>query len=112
MARRYVTKSDNFWAAAAAGGTTSWAHVDSGNTGRITIRASTKPNSCLILCNVVVNTAGSGTSSILRDSAVGVIAVIKASVSEKDFHYNITLKGDLIIDNGGGADMTVVYITP
>ena len=110
--RRYFIKSDNEWAAIQGGGQTSWVHIDAGNTGRTTIKRSTKTGAALILCNIVVNTTGSSSSSVVTDSGRGVIAVLKASVSEKDFHYNIPLQGDLLIDNAGGADLTVIYVTP
>lgn len=112
MPKRYITKSDNFWSAAAAGGVTQWVHIDSGNTGRTTIKQSTKSNSGLILCNIVVNTTGSTSNTVITDSKRGVVANIKASVTEKDYHYNIPIQGDLWIDNPGGQDLTVIYITP
>lgn len=109
---RYIVKSDNFMAGIGAGAYTSWKHIDAGNTGRTIITRSTKVNAGLILCNIVVNTTGATSSTVVSDSINGVIAVIKASVQEKDFHYNIPLKGNLVIDNPGGQDLTVVYVTP
>jgi len=109
---RFAVKSENYLAGIQAGTNTSWVHIDAGNTGRTTIRRSTKTGAVLILCNVVVNTTGATSGTVISDTAVGNIAVIKASVQEKDFHYNISIKGNLQIDNPGGADLTVVYVTP
>lgn len=109
---RYIVKSDNFLGGIAAGAYTTWIHIDAGNTGRTTIKRSTKTNAGLILNRVVVNTAGSSTGTTITDSAVGIVGVIKAAVQEKNFEYNIPLKGNLLIDNPGAADLTVVYVTP
>lgn len=109
---RYIVKSENFFAGIAAGGYTTWVHIDAGSTGRMTFKRSTKANAGFILNRMVLNSTGATSPVVLTDSAVGVIAVIKPGAAEKNFEYNIPLKGNLVVDNPGGADMTVVYVTP
>ena len=117
MATQYRAKSSNYWDAAQTGALSQWVHIDAGNIGRTTVTPSTLAPSVtskaikpILLQNVVVNTTGATSPIVVSDSAVGVIAVLKPSISEKDYHYNIPIKGNLVIDNPGGADLTVVYI--
>lgn len=108
MGVKYRVKSDNFWAAAAVGGVTQWVHVDVGATGRTTITAV--PGKPLVLCNIVINTSGASGVTTVTDSGRGVIAQLKASVAEKDYHYQIPLVGNLVIDNNSASDMTVAFV--
>lgn len=109
---RYIVKSDNFLAGITAGAYTSWVHIDAGNTGRTTIIRSSKANAGLILCQVVVNTTGTTSPIVVSDSARGTIAVIKAGAIESSKDYFIPVKGNILVDNPGAADITVVYVTP
>jgi len=95
-------KSDNRHLGILSGYEARWVH----NTGNQTI--TPRSGEVIVLHNVVVNTT-SGTAIILKDSAVGVIASIKASVLEGDFIYNLRLKGNLIIENAGGSDLTITF---
>jgi hypothetical protein len=109
----YRIKSENFWAAAGAGAVNQWLHIDAGFTGRVTLvpaQASTNAIKPIILQNVVVNTSGASGVTTVSDSARGTIATLKASVNEKDYHYNIPLRGSLVVDNTSASDLTVVYI--
>lgn len=108
MGTLYRVKSENFWAAAAVGAPNQWIHIDSGNTGRTTIVPV--PGKPIILQSVTVNSTSSSSGSSFADSGRGMIAVMKASIQEKDYHYNVPLRGNLVIDNPGGADMTIAYI--
>lgn len=112
MGTLYRVKSDNFWSAAELGACSQWIHIDAGNTGRVTVVPaviSTGAIKPLLLQNVVVNTSGASGATVVSDSGRGVIASLKASVTEKDYHYNIPLRGNLTVDNNG-SDLTVVYI--
>lgn len=100
-------KSDNYWSAAAVGGVNQWIHVDAGQTTRVTVKALT--NRPIVLCNVTVNSSGGSGALVLSDSKRGVIASLKASVAEKDYHYQIILTGDLLIDNNG-SDVTIAFL--
>ena len=107
MPTLYRVKSDNYWSAAAVGGVNQWIHIDAGQTNRVTIkRLANKP---IVLCGVTVNSSGAAGALVLTDDAVGVIASLKASVAEKDYHYQISLRGNLLIDNNG-SDLTVEYL--
>lgn len=107
MPSLYRIKSENYWSGAALGASSQWIHIDAGQTTRVTIAPVTgKP---ILLQNIVVNTSGASGATVVSDSARGVIASLKASVTEKDYHYNIPLRGNLTIDNNG-SDLTVVYI--
>ena len=117
MGTLYRAKSENFWSAAAVGAPNQWVHVDTGNTGIVTIvpaqqTLNTTPGDIkpIILQSVTVNAAGSSAGTIISDSARGVIAVQKASIQEKDYHYNIPLRGNLVVNNSGGSDLTIAYI--
>ena len=117
MGTLYRAKSENFWAAAAVGAPNQWVHIDAGNTGITTIVPAQQTLSStvgaikpIILQSVTVNTTGSSTPTTISDSARGVIAVQKAAIQEKDYHYNIPLRGNLVINNGGGSDLTIAYL--
>lgn len=105
-----TTKSENFWASASVGATTRWIHIDAGNTGRIKI--APRAGNRIVLCNVVVNTSGASGTTILSDSKNGVIASLKASVQEKDYHYQLPVSwnSSLYIDNTSGSDLTIMFI--
>ncbi len=107
MVQRYRVKSDNYWSAAAVGGVNQWLHIDAGQTSRVTIKRLV--NRPIVLCGVTINTSGSSGALVLTDDAVGVIASLKSSVTEKDFHYQISLTGNLLIDNNG-SDVTVEFL--
>jgi hypothetical protein len=103
-------KSENFWGGAEVGAYTRWIHIDTGQSGRTTIFPRT--GETIILCNVVVNTSGSSGTTIFRDSKTGVIANLKSSIQEKDYHYQLPLKqgANLMIDNNSASDLTVMFI--
>src|SRR5258708_15351031 len=103
-------KSGNFWEGAAVGAYTRWVHIDAGNTGRTTI--TPRKNNRVVLCNVVINTSGASGTIVLTDSKTGVIASLKASVQEKDYHYQLPLApgANLFIDNASASDITVMFI--
>lgn len=112
MGTLYRVKSENFWAAAAVGAPNQWFHVDAGTSGRITVvpaNVSTGAIKPIILQSVTINTSGASGSFIVSDSARGTIASLKASVNEKDYHYNVPLRGNLTVDPNG-SDVTIAYI--
>ncbi len=103
-------KSENFWAGATAGAYTRWVHIDAGSTGRTTI--TPRAGDRVVLCNVVVNTSGASGATVLSGSINGTIANLKASVQEKDYHYQLPLlvNEKLRIDNASASDLTVMFI--
>ena len=116
MGTLYRAKSENFWAAAAVGAPNQWIHIDAGTTGRITIvqtnLASTVTTNAvkpIILQGVTINSSGSSGSFTVTDSGRGIIANLKSSVAEKDYHYNVPLRGNLLLDTNG-SDVTISYI--
>lgn len=112
MGTLYRVKSDNYWAAAEIGANNQWIHIDSGNTGRTTITPANVSNGNikpLILQSVTVNNSGSSGTTTVSDSARGVIAALKTSIQEKDYHYSLPLRGSLVIDNASASDLTIVY---
>jgi hypothetical protein len=122
MGTLYRTKSNNYWTGAAVGGNVQWIHIDAGNTGRTTIvpanvnGTSTPGNSTsgaikpLILQTITINNTSSGSGCTFTDSLRGIIANMKAAISEKDYHYYLPLRGSLLIDNPGAADLTITYV--
>lgn len=103
-------KSENFWAGAGVGAYTRWIHIDTSMVGRVTI--TPRNNEKIVLCNVVVNTSGSSGTTVLTDQKVGIIANLKASVQEKDYHYQLPLayNSKLLIDNNSASDLTIMFI--
>lgn len=99
-----AVKSDNRHLAALVGYEGRWLHSGAAETKTITPHG-TEP---IILHRIVVNTT-TASAIIVRDSAVGVIATLKASVSEGTYVYAVKLKGNLIVENPGGSDITIVF---
>ena len=109
----YRVKSTNWWSAINNGGYTQWVHIDSGATGRVTIFPITSSSTGLVikpilLQTVTINNSGGSGSIVLADSAVGNLAVFKTSVAEKDYHYNVPIRGNFTIDTNG-SDMIICY---
>jgi hypothetical protein len=96
------TKSENRFAGVQTGFYSRWQHV----TGNATI--SPRAGEIVVLHSVNVNTT-TASPVILRDSAVGVIATIAASAVGQTFAYMLPLRGDLIIENPGGSDLTITF---
>ena len=113
--QRYRAKSSNFWDATNAGASVYFLHIDTGFTGRLIIQPGTNdpPASTtfkpLILQAITVNTSTSAGVFVATDSAQGILAVLKASVQEKDYHYTVLIRGNLYLDTSGGGDYTITY---
>lgn len=93
------------------GADSQWLHIDAGNTGITTIKPR-DTGSIVILIKVVINKKGSSTPLILTDSATGVIASLDPTdATAGQYPYNLPCAqgGNLLINNQGGADITVVY---
>lgn len=97
-------KSDNRFLGIASGHYTRWIHNDGSKTTTITPRA----NEPVVLHRLVVNTTAASTI-IIRDSAAGVIATLKASISEGTYTYGVRCKGNLIVEVAGASDVTIVF---
>lgn len=97
-------KTDNRHLGILTGYEARWVHNDGGRTTTITPRAG-EP---VVLHRIVVNTT-SASVIVVRDSINGVIATLKASVAEQPFDYFLKLKGNLIVENSGTSDITIVY---
>jgi hypothetical protein len=113
LGTHYRVKSTNWWSAINNGGYTQWIHIDSGATGRVTIYPVLSPTTGLVskpilLQTVTINNSGGTGSIVVADSEVSTIADFKTSVTEKDYHYNIPIRGNLTIDTNG-SDMIICY---
>lgn len=112
MAVRYRAKSDNYWAAVGAGAANSWIHIDAGMTGRVTVKPVTDSNGNvtkpIIIQNNVINTSGASGAYVITDSTQGIMAQLKASVAEKDYHYTAAARGSIYLDNNG-SDATFIF---
>lgn len=97
-------KSDNRFLGIQSGHYARWIHNDGSRTTTITPR-STEP---VVLHRLVVNTTSASTI-IIRDSAAGVIAVLKASIAEGAIQYGVKCKGNLIVEVAGASDVTIVF---
>lgn len=97
-------KSDNHHLALLAGYETQWVHSPKAETITITPRSG-EP---VLLLGVDVNTT-SASAVIVRDSAVGVIATLKASIAEGSYLRPMKLRGNLIVENPGGSDLTIRF---
>lgn len=97
------TKSDNRLLSIAAGFSSRWDH-HTGGTKTYTPRTGES----VVLHRIIINTT-SASAIIIRDSAVGVIATIAASTAAGDISYGITCRGNLVIENPGNSDLTVVF---
>jgi hypothetical protein len=112
--QRYRVKSSNFWDAVSAGAANYFLHIDQGFTGRVTISPGTNDPSvtttqkCVILQSVTVNNTSSSGTLIVSDSLQGILAALKTSVQEKDYHYTVLIRGNLTLDANQG-DYTIVY---
>lgn len=95
-------KSDNRHLGILSGYERRWAH----NVATATY--APRAGEPFVLHKVVINTT-SASAILLIDTAVGVIATIKASVLEGTFHYDIKLRGSLRVENPGGSDLTVTF---
>lgn len=97
-------KSDNRHLGILSGYEARWRHSAVAETITITPRAG-EP---VVLHQIIINTT-SASAIIVRDSAVGVVAGIKASIVEQPMAYYLKLKGNLIVENPGGSDLTIVF---
>lgn len=95
-------KTDNRHLGILSGYEQRWAH----NTATATYTAHA--GEPFVLNKVVVNTSSSS-AVVLVDTAVGVIATLKASISEGSYVYHIKLRGNLRVENPGGSDLTVTF---
>jgi len=102
-------KSTNEYASFQAGFDSQWLHISAGATGRTTI--SPRLNEQVTLGKIILNTAGTTTPITLSDSVNGMIASINESTNPTHLPYSIATKtnASLYIDNGGGADLTIVF---
>jgi hypothetical protein len=100
-------KSDNALLGVLTGHYARWVHTK-GNT---TINA--KAGTPLVLQRVVINTTAAGDITLTDsgDATHGaeVIADIKASVLEGAIEYHLPLRGNLVVTNAGGSDITIVF---
>lgn len=97
-------KSDNRHLGILSGYERRWQHLTAAGNTTITPRTG----EVVVLHTVIVNTT-TATAVILRDSAVGVVAILKASIAEGTYTYNLKLKGNLVVENAGGSDLTVTF---
>lgn len=97
-------KSDNRLLGIETGHYARWIHNDGSRTTTITPRT----NEPVVLHRLIVNTT-SASAIIVRDSAVGVIATLKASIAEGDINFGVKCKGNLIVEVAGASDVTIVY---
>lgn len=97
-------KSDNRHLGILSGYEKRWKHLGAGDTATYTI--TPRSGEPVVLHSVVLNTNGALVT--LRDSSVGVIGVIALDAPEGNLDYNLKLKGNLIIENGG-SDLTVTF---
>jgi hypothetical protein len=97
-------KSDNRHLAIASGYETRWRHSGAAETVTILPRSG----EFVVLHRIIVNTTSASTVNV-RDSAVGVIGTLKASVAEGTYAYNVRCRGNLIVENPGGSDLTIVF---
>lgn len=81
-----------------------WIHSDGSKTTTI----SPKTGQGVVLHRLIVNTTAASAITI-RDSAVGVIGVLKASVAEGTYPYGLPIKGNLIVEVAGASDVTIVF---
>lgn len=100
-------KTTNHYQQISVGFDSQWKHIDASTTGRTTI--TPHPGEIVVLIKIIINTVGTTTPLVLSDSAVGMIASLAAAATPGQYPYNLPIKGNLLIDNGGGADITVVY---
>jgi hypothetical protein len=97
-------KSDNRHLGILSGYEARWLHIDAGDTAKKTI--TPRAGEPVVLHRIVLNTNGQAVT--VRDSATGVIASLAGDAPEGTFRYNLKLKGNLIVENGG-SDLTVVF---
>lgn len=97
-------KSDNRHLGVLSGYEVRWIHNDGGKTTTVTPHVG-EP---VVLHGIDVNTT-SASAIVVRDSAVGVIAVLKASIAEGIYLRPKRLKGNLIVENPGTSDITINF---
>lgn len=103
-------KSTIEWQGIQVGGDSQWIHIGADRTSRVII-SPRDSGSLVILVKVIINTSGSGSATLLTDTATGVIASLAAAATPGQYPYNLPCAdgGSLWIDNAGAADITVVY---
>jgi hypothetical protein len=99
-----ATQSTNRHAGLLSGYGTRWQHNDGARTSTITPQAG----KIVVFHRIIINTT-SATAITIRDSVNGVIGVLKASVSEGTYVYSLPIKGNLIVENPGTSDITIVF---
>lgn len=97
-------QSDNRQLGILGGSETRWYNSKVAETKTISPRAG----SVVILHRIVVNSTTASAISI-RDSGTGTIGTLKASVAENTYRYGVPCRGNLVIDNPGGSDLTIVF---
>lgn len=97
-------QSDNRHLGLISGYGARWIHNDGSKTTTVTPKAG----QIVVFHRIVVNTTAASAITI-RDSSVGVIAVLKASIAEGSYLYNLPLKGNLVVEVAGASDVTIVF---
>ncbi len=97
-------KSDNHHLGLLSGYETQWIHSGKAETITITPRST----EVVLLNGIDVNTT-SASAVVVRDSAVGVLATLKASIAEGSYLKGYRVKGNLIVENPGGSDLTIHF---
>lgn len=81
------------------------------NTGNDTITVGCDANAIVTdgsgtLWGIMVNTTAAGTVTVA--DSTGTLAILKASIAEGFYPFNMTFSGFLSITNAGGSDLTVL----
>lgn len=99
-------KSDNRHLGILSGYECRWRHSGAAETITIAPRSG-EP---VVLHRIVIGTT-TASAIVVRDSVNGVISTLKASIAEGTYEYNLKLKigSDLIVENPGGSDITIVF---
>ncbi len=90
----------------------SYFHISAAGTNQIVPVTSGNPGACTLVA-IVVNTTSTGTVTVIDNTTGGtpVVGILKASVVEGTYMYNVSLGSGLRVATTGPSDLTVVYRT-
>lgn len=97
-------KSDNRHLGILSGYEVRWRNSKVAETVTITPRGG----EVVVLHGIDVNTT-TATAIVVRDSSVGTIGTLKASIAEGPYLGPLKVKGNLVVENPGGSDITIRY---
>lgn len=88
----------------------SYFHISAAGTNQIVPVTAGTAGRCTLVA-VVVNSTSTGTITLVDNTTGGtpVIGILKASVAEGTYLYNITVSTGLRVGTTGASDITVVY---